>query len=370
MAKHIYIHIPFCEAKCPYCDFYSEAGRPVSVMMDVMHAMADEISGLDASDEIETIYFGGGTPSVWQTGMIPFLMDKIHGHFRVASDAEITVEVNPSSLDAAKAHDYRSCGVNRISVGVQSMHDDCLKTLGRLHNAEKALKCIDILHDNGFSNISADLIIAVPGQRLDDVINDLHTLADWDIKHISTYSLTLEKGTPFYKRYADMIDDLVPPDKERAMYHALRAELIRLGYLPYEISNSCIPGFTSRHNSSYWEGEEYYGIGPGAHGYIDGTRYYHENELGRYLQDPAVTIVEEVLDKDAMMHEYPYLKLRTFAGIDVLEFEKRFGVEFMSVFGEAVAKNVAEGLLISDGKNVMLTEKGIDWSNKVFEDFL
>ncbi len=339
-------------------------------MLEVIHRMADEISGITPREEIKTIYIGGGTPSLLGEGMIPYLLARIYDRFSIASDAEITIEVNPSSLTAAKAAEYIRCGINRASVGVQSLHAECLKTLGRIHDPEKALQCIDILQDAGFENISADLIIGVPGQGLEDVICDLNLLASKGIKHLSTYSLSIEQGTPFYKRYHDTIEDLVPPEKERQMYHLLRAELIRLGYHPYEISNACIPGYESRHNSSYWEGEEYYGIGPGAHGYIDGVRYMHPDSIREYIQDPFSTVTEEVLDDDAKMREYPFLKLRTSEGIRIASFEERFGRGFMSLYADAVKKNVDEGLLeVCDG-HVRLTENGIDWCNKVTEDFL
>ena len=370
MAGHIYCHIPFCAAKCPYCDFYSEAGRDKSVIQNVFSAMRDEIRQTENDDRIETIYIGGGTPSIADSRMIVFLLDSIRDSYSVRHNAEITIEVNPSSLTLDKAREYLDAGINRVSVGVQSFHDEHLKTLGRLHDADKAVKCINELREAGFDNISADLMIALPGQRLSDAIEDLRRLATLGVKHISTYSLSIEKGTPFYRRYHETIEDLVPPEKEREMYHMVREELKGLGYIPYEISNSCIPGYESRHNSSYWEGEEYLGIGPGAHGYADGRRYMHQDSIDSYIKDPLSTETEEMLDNEAKMHEYPYLKLRTSEGVNTEVFRSKFGHDLEEVYGEVIEANIRDGLLVKDGDFVRLTRRGIDWSNKVFSEFL
>ena len=370
MAKHIYIHIPFCASKCPYCDFYSEAGRSESCVASYFDALAKEITLVEDDSEIETIYIGGGTPSFVPAKYIVDLVGLIRSHFNVSPSAEITIEVNPSSVTYDKAAAYLSAGINRVSVGVQSLHDEHLKTLERLHDSEKALMCINMLREAGFDNISADLIIAVPGQTLDDVLADLSVLAKAGVTHISTYSLTIERGTPYWKMYSDTIEDLVPPELERRMYHSLRAALKEHGYIPYEISNSCLPGFESRHNASYWDGDEYYGFGPGSHGYVDSRRYMHVNSIDGYLYDPLETETEEELDDEAKMREYPFLRLRTTSGIDLIEFKRKYGYDFMEIYSKEVLKNVEEGLLeVSEG-HVRLTEKGLDWCNKVAEDFL
>ncbi|SCW30949.1 oxygen-independent coproporphyrinogen-3 oxidase [Ruminococcaceae bacterium YRB3002] len=370
MAEHIYCHIPFCEAKCPYCDFYSEAGRAGSVVAEVISRMIKEISSIRTDEEMQTVYIGGGTPSCIDPNLIVFLLNSIRKQVRIAAKAEITIEVNPSSLTLEKAFKYRSAGINRVSVGVQSLHDEHLKTLGRIHDSKKALTCIDMLHEAGFSNISADLIIAVPGQSIEDVTGDLHVLADLGVKHISTYSLSIEEGTPFERRYGDIIEELVPPEYERRMYHALRDELTALGYIPYEISNSAMPGYESRHNSSYWNGEQYYGIGPGAHGYIDGARYMHPENIREYISDPVSVITEEVLDREDRRREYPYLKLRTAEGVSISEYRARFGCDIREVCAEAVESSIREGLLEEADDHLRLTKEGIDWSNKVFARFL
>lgn len=370
MSHHIYCHIPFCAAKCPYCDFYSESGRSDECVAKVIDAMCRETDSLEPKNKISTIYIGGGTPSFIDAGHIERLLAAIDAHFEVESDAEVTIEVNPSSLTADKAKRYRDIGINRVSVGVQSLHDEHLRTLGRLHDSASGAKCLRTLAEAGFTNISADLITAVPGQSIEDVTEDLKKLAESGVTHISTYSLTIEEGTPFFHKYGDSIEDLVPPEAEREMYHALRAELKLLGYIPYEISNSCLPGYESRHNSSYWEGEEYYGIGAGAHGYIGRRRYAHPDDIDSYICDPLTAVTEEVMSDEDIMHEYPFLMLRTSEGISLAVFEDRFGRSFMEMFGEVVRDNAARGLLIVNDGYVRLTDKGIDWSNKVMSEFL
>ena len=332
--------------------------------------MRDELRSLENHDRVETIYIGGGTPSFVNSRLICFLLDTIRETNSVRPGAEITIEVNPSSMTYDKAMEYRDAGINRVSVGVQSLHDEHLKTLGRLHDAKGAEECIRAIQKAGIENISADLIIALPGQTTEDVVEDLKKLAELGVKHISTYSLSIEKGTPFYRRYSDIIEDLVPPEREREMYHAVREELVKLGFIPYEISNSCLPGYVSRHNSSYWEGEEYFGIGPGAHGYIDGRRYMHVNDIGQYIKDPLGTDTEEILDDESKMREYPFLKLRTTEGMNLDEFKRRFSADAEEIFGDAIKANIRKGMLIKEDGFLRLTRSGIDWSNKVFEDFL
>ena len=370
MAKHIYCHIPFCASKCPYCDFFSVPGMSCGTQEKVIDSMIREIRSIENDDSISTVYIGGGTPSFIPAELIVRLIGAIRDHLNVEDGAEITIEVNPSSLTPAKASMYREAGINRVSTGVQSLHDGILKTLGRLHDADKASDCIGILKDAGFTNISADLIIAVPGQEICDVIEDLDRLFGLGVKHISTYSLSIEAGTPFYKLYNDVIEDLVPSDKEREMYHTLRRELQARGYVPYEISNAAVKGYESRHNSSYWEGEEYYGIGPGSHGYIDGRRYKHEDNIDAYIIDPLDTDTEEVLTEEDRMREYPFLKLRTAEGISVKAFAERFGIDFHDIFGDALSRNIDEGYIVEENGYIRLTPSGIDWSNKVAADFL
>ena len=389
MAKHIYVHIPFCERKCPYCDFFSVDDRGMDE--DLYHSYLEEIRIMSDlmledhnPDRRDTVYVGGGTPSAVDAEFIFGIVTEIREKFHIGDDAEITVECNPNSINVEKAFTYADAGVNRVSLGVQSLNDGVLKVLGRLHDSRKALSAIEVVRSAGIENISCDLITAVPGQTLEMLLEDADRLIEYGVDHISTYSLSIEEGTPFSKLYKDNIEDLVSPDLEREMYHSLRAFLRQNGIIPYEISNNARTGSESIHNSSYWEGYEYYGIGPGAHGYLNGIRYGHKDDISSYrelshkcFQDFFGSkrsfehlFVEEVLDFEAKMKEYPYLKLRTSAGIDLNYFKKRFGKSFDEVFAEALKSNISKGFLAVFENRVFLTTKGLDFANQVFADFI
>ena len=385
MGRHIYVHNPFCARKCPYCGFYSEEGTDRTEEYYRCAGIETQLwaSGNieDADDGIDTVYFGGGTPSFPDSGLICGLLNTIKSSFGIKDDAEITIEINPSSLTKEKAETYRAAGFNRVSVGVQSLSDSVLKTLGRLHDSAGAKDALAMLRDAGFTNISADLIIGVPGQTAEGVISDIEQFVSLGVKHISTYSLTLEEGTPFYSRYTGRLEDLVPPEDERAMYHASRRFLASCGIIPYEISNSACAGFRSVHNGAYWEGSEYYAIGAGAHGYTGGIRYGHEDSVDEYIRimskakpgdkiPEGLIYVEEQMGPEDRMREYPFLRLRTSEGIDVSLFAQKFGRDLYDVFGDAVRSNISKGFLEASDGHVRLTEKGLDFADAVIRDFL
>lgn len=394
MGRHIYFHIPFCAAKCPYCSFYSVArSRPqfkdaALAELTMLESLIRRNPGLGLDTEGgDTIYFGGGTPSVPDSSLVCDLLTEARRIFDIGKDAEITIEANPFSLTADKAIAYRKAGFNRISIGAQSLDDNVLKTLGRLHDREGAINALDTARDAGFTNISADLIIGVPGQTLSGVIRDADTLIEHGAVHISMYSLTIEEGTPFYSLYRDTLEDLVPPESEREMYHGLRDHLASRGFVPYEISNCALPGHESRHNMMYWRGGEYFAVGAGAHGYLGGVRYAHPDDVDLYTGNRtdadgferllsgqtddigAIRALERLTLKDKM-HEYAMLMLRTSGGIDPKEFETRFEKSVRELFAQAIESNVAKGLLVDTGDRICLTAKGLDFANQVFEDFI
>ena len=400
MARHIYVHNPFCARKCPYCDFYSvtdsscmeefykaairEAKLIGSVITD--ETGTNTLTDIDGKD---TVYFGGGTPSLPDSKLITALLKEIVNTFNIASDAEITIEANPSSVNERKLTEYLEAGFNRISIGVQSLDDDVLKTLGRLHDSKGAIEALKIINKAGFKNISADLITGVPGETLQGIKRDIDTFSQNGVKHISAYSLSLEEGTPFYVKYNKTIEELMPPDTEREMYHGTRGYLKSLGYEPYEISNSALPGYRSLHNSSYWNSCEYFAIGAGSYGFIGDIRYGHKNNVDAYIKainsiteekygkflagkisESDSLYVEETLSRDDKMREVPFLRLRTTEGILLDEFHKVFGVEFEDVFGDIVESNIAKGLLERRQRTLRLTRSGLDFANAVMEDFL
>ena len=400
MARHIYVHNPFCARKCPYCDFYSvtdtslieEFYKAAIREAQLLGSFIDPAAGTNPLTDIDnrdTVYFGGGTPSVPDSRYITELLKAIKPAFNIAPDAEITIEVNPSSVTAEKLTDYLRAGFNRISLGVQSLDDEVLKTLGRLHDAKGATDAIEKIKHAGFTNISADLITGVPGETVEGIKRDINTFKELGVKHISTYSLMLEEGTAFYDRYNKTIEEYINPDLEREMYHGTRAFLNELGYETYEISNSCLPGYKSIHNSSYWNSCEYFAIGAGAHGYICDLRYGHRDDVSAYIEEMNTITsegykaflegnksglkslyIEEKLSVEDKMREVPFLRLRTTEGILLDEFKKVFGVEFDDVFAHAVNANIEKGLLERKERTLRLTRSGLDIANIVIEDFL
>ena len=400
MARHIYVHNPFCARKCPYCDFYSvtdhscieEFYKAAIKETELIGSVITDKTGtnpLTDADGKDTVYFGGGTPSVPDSHLIAELLGSVKKNFNISDDAEITIEVNPSSVREDKLEEYLKAGFNRISLGVQSLHDDVLKTLGRLHDSKGAVDAIKKITAAGFTNVSADLITGVPGETLEGIKQDIKTFHELGVKHISTYSLSIEEGTPFFERYSKTLEDLVSPDDERKMYHGTREFLQSLGYETYEISNSALPGFKSIHNSSYWNSCEYFAIGAGAHGYLGDMRYGHKDDVISYINemekltskdykdfiegrknDLVSLYVEEMLSKEDKMREVPFLRLRTTEGILLDEFFKMFGEEFENVFARKVEDNIKKGLLERKERTLRLTRSGLDLANKVIEDFL
>lgn len=399
MGRHIYVHNPFCVRKCPYCGFFSVTDKTLAKDY-YTQAMAEALlwAELDkeiksSDDGIDTVYFGGGTPSCVSENLICSLLETVTESFGIGKDAEITLEVNPASFTLEKGQSYIASGFNRLSMGIQSLDDNVLKTLGRLHDSKGALEALNTAFRAGFDNISADFMTGVPGQTSEGILTDLQKVLDKGVKHISTYSLMIEEDTPFQTRYKDIIEDLVPPDTERRMYHEVRRFLTEKGMIPYEISNSCMPGFESRHNTSYWNGSDYYAIGAGAHGYINSVRFGHYEDVSSYISSMKRINKEEVLsllgfggktlDKvegllyceerlglEDKMKEYPFLKLRTTRGINKAEFEERFGKRFEEVYKDELRSNIERGYLKDEGQFVSLTEQGLDFANLVMEDFL
>lgn len=399
MGIHIYVHNPFCVRKCPYCDFYSVTDRSLAEkyyeaanLEARFWAEFGKQYGISPGNGPDTVYFGGGTPSCVPEKYICGLLETIKDSFAISPDAEITLEVNPASFDAVKGRAYLNSGFNRLSMGIQSLDDDVLRTLGRLHDSKGALIALDAAFEAGFENVSADFITGVPGQSLEGILSGLERVTDMGVKHISTYSLMIEEGTQFYARYKDNIEEIVPPETEREMYHTVRDFLEGKGIIPYEISNSAVPGFESRHNSAYWDGCDYYAIGAGSHGFLNSVRFGHYDDVDSYVSSignistgaapllgfgsgtsesvEGLLYCEERMSGTDRMREYPFLRLRTSKGIDTVEFKLRFGKDFAEVYKNELKENIGKGYLKVKGQNVTLTEKGLDYANPVMEDFL
>lgn len=376
----LYVHIPFCVKKCNYCDFLSAPGDDATKKryVDALCKEIESYKDFTKDYELATIYFGGGTPSVLLVSQIEQLLKAIQKSFTVKLDTtEVTLEVNPGTAALDKLKAYRELGINRLSVGVQSANPEELALLGRIHTFEDAKNTVQWAREAGFDNISLDLISALPGQSLKDYQANVEAILSLNPEHISSYSLIIEEGTLFYERYAEGKEqegDLPEEETDRAMYAYTKERLQQAGYERYEISNYAKPGYESRHNSSYWTGTEYLGVGLGASSLFTNARYHNEMDIAVYMEEVEaghdVRREIERLTQEELMEEFMILGLRRMCGISRTEFHQRFGRVLETVYGSALKKLEKQGLLTVEGDRVALTELGIDVSNQVFVEFV
>ena len=376
----VYVHIPFCVHKCNYCDFLSFPGTG-DAHMEYTKAVLQEIEGLDEDKrQVASLFFGGGTPSAIDSSLIVSIVEALKNKFSFSKDAEITIECNPGTLTNEKASDYIRCGINRISFGLQSTDNKVLKMLGRIHTYEDFIQSLDIARRAGFTNISADIMSALPGQSVNDYVNTLNTVAGLGLQHISAYSLIVEEDTHLYNHLKDY-PPLPDEDAERNMYHVTEDILAGAGFYRYEISNYAKPGFESRHNKSYWELTDYIGLGLGASGFYKGKRYSNTSDYKTYIDGTAkggasfIREVEESSVKDRI-EEYMFLGLRKMEGVSYSEFLKIFGQDIHSIYADVISKGIKQGLLeeynnpAEGGVYLKLTSYGIDVSNTVMSEFI
>ena len=384
----LYIHIPFCKHKCYYCDFCSFE-KSETIYERYVNALIKEITNYDfflynnnvienINDEVmvKTIYFGGGTPSIISERYIEKILMAIRNKFNCASNIEITIEVNPGTANFEKLNKYKSIGINRLSIGLQSTSDRLLKLIGRIHNFEQFENIYKIAREVGFSNINVDLMIGLPTQSLEDVRDSLYKIIKMAPEHISVYSLILEDDTVL-KRLVDNGEiDLPDEDLERDMYWEVKETLQNNGYIHYEISNFCREAFQSKHNTDCWNQKEYFGLGLSAHSYFGGIRYSNISDLNLYIENIENNKfnnniqIEEVQDKVLKMNEYVILKLRMLEGLSLNKFYELFGTNFFDEYNDEFRKIQKEGLVDSDKGFIKLTDKGIDFANIVWEEFI
>ena len=373
-----YIHFPFCVRKCPYCDFVSFENC-LGKRGEYTEALIKEIKGTEKDGgALRTIYMGGGTPSLFPPEQIHRVLKALEERFGIEDNPEITIEANPGTVDLKSLAGYREAGVNRISIGVQSFSYTLLQTLGRIHNGEQARKAIEAAKSAGFSNISCDLMTGLPGQTLADAEESLGILLEYGIPHISFYALTLEEGTPYYKKYQKH-DELLPdPELERIMYKRLLSRIKNAGYGHYEISNCAKPGFESRHNLTYWKALPYYGFGCGAYSYRSDLRKGNTGDLSLYLKemsktDPdlgAVLVDSEIIDAEEQKKEFMLLGFRLIEGVSPEEFFLRFGERMEDLFTDNLAKLSTRGLILLENGRYRLSDAGLDFANEVFREFV
>ena len=380
----LYIHIPFCVQKCRYCDFLSfPAGEDEKA--DYVTLLCEELekrSTCFSDHSIATVYVGGGTPSCLSAEQMNRIFEKVKACYRLQEETEVTVEVNPGTVEGEKLQAYRDMGINRLSIGLQSTHDSLLKTLGRIHTLEDFLHTYHGARKAGFDNISVDLMSALPGQNKEMLRTTLEQVIALQPEHISCYSLIVEEGTPFYR----MRDQMCFPDEEedREMYEMTGRMLTEAGYRRYEISNYAKEGKTSVHNSSYWKRVPYLGVGLGASSFIEEHRFSNPSSMPEYRQMVAAGLGKDhlqiwkmadpdtvtALSKEDCMEEFMFLGLRMMEGVSEAEFMDCFGESVDRVYGAVLSELVRDKLLVRENGRIFLTGYGIDVSNYVFEKFL
>ena len=366
-----YVHIPFCTQICYYCDFSKVFIKNQPVDSYLEHLL-EEFRSYDIQ-KLRTLYIGGGTPTALSASQLELLLDGLTKNLDLSVLEELTIEANPGDLDADKIAVLKQSPVNRVSLGVQTFDDKMLKKIGRSHLEKDIYENIDRLKLAGFDNISIDLIYALPGQTMAQVKENVAKAISLDIPHMSLYSLILENHTVFMNRMRRGKLPLPKEELEAQMFEYIIAELEQAGFEHYEISNFSKPGFESRHNLMYWDNAEYYGIGAGASGYVNGVRYKNHGPIRHYLnavEAGNARITEEHLSQREQMEEEMFLGLRKKSGVSMARFEEKFGRSFDGLYGEIIRDLVQQGLMQIDGDRVRMTKRGLFLGDTVAERFI
>ena len=366
-----YVHIPFCTQICYYCDFSKVFIKNQPVDSYLEH-LIEEYNSYDIK-KLRTLYIGGGTPTALSAPQLAFLLEKLSDKLDLSYLEELTIEANPGDLDQEKIAVLKDSPVNRVSLGVQTFNDRMLKQIGRSHLEKDIYENIANLKKAGFDNISIDLIYALPKQTMEDVKINVAKAIALDIPHMSLYSLILENHTVFMNRMRHGKLHLPKEDLEAEMFDYIIAELEKAGFEHYEISNFSKPGFESRHNLMYWDNAEYYGLGAGASGYVDGVRYKNHGPIRHYLQAVEAgnaRVQEEALTLNEKMEEEMFLGLRKKSGVSKKRFEEKFGLSFEDQYGAVVSELTEQGLLVPDRDIVRMTKQGLFLGDTVAEKFI
>ncbi len=367
----IYIHIPFCRQICPYCDFYSEAGRENRIV-DFTSAIAEE-ARLRAAEfsswKFDTVFFGGGTPSLLEPSSVERILNSLQTGYSISPDAEITLESNPSSIGSGRLSEYRRVGINRLSIGIQSFSDTNLKTLGRIHDSKAALESFDDARRGGFYNINIDLIYGLPGQQVHPWIEDLSTAVSLNPEHISAYNLTIEPNTPFGAMFRDGSLVLPSDDEQREMYYSLNDELTGAGYERYEISNFARPGKQCLHNLKYWTNSPYLGLGPSAVTCNGSRRSKIVSNLDEYMANVEKgglwVEFEELIDSEKAMEERVMMGLRMTEGLSLSAFKSEFGIDIAVEKKSQLDLLEKRGLIRIDNDKIKITREGLFVSDDI-----
>ncbi|MBC2318718.1 radical SAM family heme chaperone HemW [Listeria booriae] len=372
----VYIHIPFCEHICYYCDFNKVflEGQPVDEYVDLLIKEMEMVTGRHTMSPVETVFVGGGTPTTLTEAQLAKLCSAISRLFPMTENAEFSFEANPGDLSISKLQVMKDYGVNRLSMGVQSFNNELLKRIGRIHTVDDVYQSVNNAKQVGFENVSIDLIFSLPGQTEADFEDTLTKALDLDLPHYSAYSLIIEPKTIFYNLMQKGKLILPGEDAEANMYEKLMSTMEKHGRKQYEISNFAKPGYESRHNIVYWSNEHYFGFGAGAHGYIGETRYANYGPLKKYMQPlqngDLPTFQQKELSLKEKMEEEMFLGLRKVAGVDKAHFQAKFGQSLDATFANAIDKTIEKGWLESTPESVRLTRRGRFLGNNVFQEFL
>ncbi len=377
MARAVYIHIPFCSNKCHYCDFntYVLKGQPVE---DYLEALGREMAltfSTVQTDDVKTIFVGGGTPTALTPSQMETFLAMVKRYVKPWSPhIEFTMEANPGSTDIDKLRVMKDGGVNRLSFGVQTFDPVLLKAIGRIHTVDEVYESINLAREVGFSNISIDLIFGLTNQTLNHIEDSLRKSFELGLQHFSIYSLKIEENTPFHTLYEKNQLPLPHEDDELAMYELIMKEMAEHGYNQYEISNFAKQDFDSKHNTTYWRNEDYYGLGAGAHGYINGNRHVNLKGIKEYIDGSKVDRLPRLdsfmVDQTESMEDFMMVGLRLLQGINDQRFQDRYQQSFFDVFAIPIQANVDKGLLEREGDILKLSKKGILFGNDVFASFI
>lgn len=376
MERGLYIHIPFCVKKCNYCDFnsfeYTEKQKS-----EYVQNVVEEIrlyTKVDDNKKFSSVFIGGGTPSLLNSYELTYLFKAIYDNLEISCDAEISIEVNPGTVDEHKLKTMYDVGINRLSFGLQASQNEILKYLGRIHTYDDFLESYNCAKKIGFKNINIDLIFGVPSLTLKEWKETLEKIIDLNPTHISAYSLILEEGTKFYEMFEKEKFEVVSEDLDLSMYHQAKEMLKHNGYNQYEISNFAKNGYECKHNIIYWECKEYLGVGLGAHSYMNGCRYNNEIKMENYLNKikkyELPTDNLQILSKEDKIEEKIFMGLRMNKGLCLESFKKEFDIDLLCKYSDVINKLNKEKLIDCNGMNIFLTKKGIDVSNRVFVEFL
>lgn len=370
----IYIHIPFCESRCHYCDFCSSLLSEPKVEKYFKYLRKEIKLNEDFLKDkiIDTVFIGGGTPSSVDSRFIKEIMDDLSA-YNFSDNREISIESNPNSLTREKAEEYFSYGINRISIGAQSFNEEILKIIGRIHKKDDIYRAIENARSAGFENINLDLMLALPGQKFSDIEESIKEVMELNLPHISYYSLILEEGTKLFRDHEKSPLAFPTEDEDRRMYHFVVDELKKIGLKQYEISNFAKEGYECRHNITYWKLRDYISFGLSASSNIGNLRYTNSYNFNDYYEaldkNEKPVSFSENLSKADRMNEFIMMGLRLNSGIDLVEFKKKFDEDFLKIYDKEIDKNLKSNLILLEDNNLRLTEKGRDLSNQVELDF-